>query len=58
MERVWAWVSEMVKDAAGDREMADMAAEEVRTLSRQAEELEEELKVNMFLNLVLSDFIV
>ncbi|KAG0590744.1 hypothetical protein KC19_1G123500 [Ceratodon purpureus] len=36
---------EMVKDAAGDREMADMAAEEVRTLSRQAEELEEELKV-------------
>ncbi|KAG0624529.1 hypothetical protein M758_3G254000 [Ceratodon purpureus] len=36
---------ELVKDAAGDREMADMAAEEVKTLSQRAEELEEELKV-------------
>ncbi|KAG0585047.1 hypothetical protein KC19_3G253600 [Ceratodon purpureus] len=36
---------ELVKDAAGDREMADMAAEEVRALSKRAEELEEELKV-------------
>ena len=48
---LWEWVPELVKDAAGDREMADMAAEEVKMLSQQAEELEEELKVKMFLRL-------
>ena len=40
---------ELVKDAAGDREMADMAAEEVKALSKEAEELEEALKVNICL---------
>jgi protein subunit release factor A len=46
---LWEWVPELVKDAAGDREMADMAAEEVKMLSKEAEELEEALKVDMFL---------
>lgn len=36
---------EMAKDAAGDREMAEMAAEEANTLAQQVEELEEQLKV-------------
>jgi protein subunit release factor A len=45
-------VPELVKDATGDRkmaDMADMAAEEVKMLSKEAEELEEALKVDMFL---------
>jgi hypothetical protein len=42
-------VPEVVKDAAGEREMADMAAEEVKMLSKEAEELKETLKVDMFL---------
>lgn len=42
---LWEWVPELVKDAAGDREMAEMAAEEVNMLEEQAEELEEGLKV-------------
>lgn len=36
---------ELVKDAAGDREMAEMAAEEVNMLEDQAKKLEESLKV-------------
>lgn len=35
----------MAKDAAGDREMAEMAAEEANILAQQVEELEEQLKV-------------
>jgi len=38
-----------VKGAAGDREMAEMAAEEVNMLEEQAEELEESLKVSICL---------
>lgn len=37
-----------MKDAAGDREMAEMAAEEANTLEEQAKELEESLKVLKF----------
>lgn len=46
---VWEWVLEMAKDAAGDREMAEMAAEEANILAQQVEELEEQLKVYIFL---------
>lgn len=38
-----------MKDAAADREMAEMAAEEARMLEEQAEELEEGLKVTIHL---------
>jgi hypothetical protein len=46
---LWEWMPELVKDAAGDGEMVDMAAEEVKMLLKEAEELEEALKVDMFL---------
>ena len=38
----WA---EMAKEAAGDRDMAEMAAEEASILAKQVIELEEQLKV-------------
>jgi len=43
---LWEWGAELVKNAAGDKEMAEMATEEVNMLEEQAEELEESLKVN------------
>lgn len=38
----WA---EMAKEAAGDRDMAEMAAEEASILAKEVIELEEQLKV-------------
>lgn len=38
-------ILEMAKEAAGDRDMAEMAAEEAKLLAEEVKELEEKLKV-------------
>lgn len=48
---------ELVEDAAGDREMIEMAAEEAKALEQQIKELEGRLKVDFILDLFLETYL-
>lgn len=51
------YCAELADDAAGDKEMLEMAAEEAKALERQIKELEERLKVSFWIGYFLDFYL-